>query len=60
MPKSAESIVEERWKDEVTYIKFRVAFNRKFKQDINNAEWKGKDKGSVHPLFERWLISGKL
>lgn len=53
-------IVISVWRSETAYSRFAKALKKKLKADMNHFNWDGKEKGEPHPLFEKWLINGKL
>jgi len=55
-----KELVHSVWRSESAYKRFSSAIRRKFKADLLNLPWQGKEAGEPHPLFEKWLINGKL
>jgi len=57
---SLEQIIINSWKDDKIYKRFKQAFKKKFKADLDIIDWPGKIKDAPHPSFQSWLSNGKI
>lgn len=53
-----EQIIMDAWKDERIYAAFRRFYKKRFRMDLNQADWKEREDGEPHPMFRYWILEG--